>query len=193
MEPETRKLMYELVAVNIALIVLDAALLSVEYESLYQIETTLKGMVYSIKLKLELAVLSKLVDVLKTRRESFVVTNPDGDLDLKRFASAQVNNSIMTPNGNGHGVHRSSVSRRTLSLARQSSRATYQTQQTHHDEDTTAIDFANFQHEPLCITEEEEGYLTLPQLIHRPDSRASSITRMYPGRISAEKKDDDEG
>ena len=56
-----RDSMYELLAVNIALILLDVALLSVEYEDLYEIEITLKGLVYSIKLKLELGVLSRLV------------------------------------------------------------------------------------------------------------------------------------
>ncbi|KAH0149061.1 integral membrane protein, partial [Aureobasidium melanogenum] len=58
-----RKIMWELGAINIAIIVLDVALLAVEYLGLYQIEVTLKGMCYSIKLKLEFGVLSKLVKI----------------------------------------------------------------------------------------------------------------------------------
>lgn len=59
-----RGVMYELAAVNVLLIILDVALLSVEYADLYETEVTLKGFVYSIKLKLELGVLSRLVKIV---------------------------------------------------------------------------------------------------------------------------------
>lgn len=72
---DVRRLMYELVAVNAALILLDIALLSVEYEDLYEIETTLKGMVYSIKLKLELGVLSRLVKLATNKNDPNKATN----------------------------------------------------------------------------------------------------------------------
>ena len=71
-----RKLMFELVAINIAIICMDMALLGVEYASLYQIEVTLKGMVYSIKLKLEFGVLSKLVKIATKRQGVY-------DLDVR--------------------------------------------------------------------------------------------------------------
>ena len=102
MELHTRKLLYELLMVNIMLIILDVVLLSVEYENLYQIEVTLKGMVYSIKLKMELAVLSKLVKVMTDRKDSFMVTNPDQEVDMKRFASSNTAD-ILTSRNEGEG------------------------------------------------------------------------------------------
>jgi hypothetical protein len=61
LRPNTRKLLYQLVSINIIIIVLDIALLSCEFANLYIIETTFKGVVYSIKLKLEFVVLGQLV------------------------------------------------------------------------------------------------------------------------------------
>ncbi|KAF1358131.1 hypothetical protein EJ07DRAFT_125883 [Lizonia empirigonia] len=65
-----RKTMYQILAINVIIIVMDLALLSVEFANLYLIETTLKGVVYSIKLKLEFAVLGKLVQIVKIRSNS---------------------------------------------------------------------------------------------------------------------------
>ncbi|EAW08140.1 uncharacterized protein ACLA_028650 [Aspergillus clavatus NRRL 1] len=56
-----RKIMYQLVAINAIIILLDLGLLVVEYMNKYILETMLKGAIYSIKLKLEFAVLGKLV------------------------------------------------------------------------------------------------------------------------------------
>jgi hypothetical protein len=52
---------YQLIAINAIIIVMDMVLLGVKFANLYLIETTHKGVVYSIKLKLEFAVLGKLV------------------------------------------------------------------------------------------------------------------------------------
>ncbi|KAF2994818.1 hypothetical protein E8E13_002150 [Curvularia kusanoi] len=65
-----RKTMYQILAINVIIIVMDMALLATEFANLYLIETTLKGVVYSIKLKLEFAVLSKLVQIVKVRNGS---------------------------------------------------------------------------------------------------------------------------
>jgi uncharacterized membrane protein YciS (DUF1049 family) len=65
-----RKTMYQLLAINVLIIVMDLALLGVEFANLYLIETTLKGVVYSIKLKLEFAVLGKLVQLVRVRNDS---------------------------------------------------------------------------------------------------------------------------
>jgi len=62
------KLMYELLAINFVIIMLDVALLVVEYIGYYSLQTTLKPMVYSIKLKLEFGVLGKLVSLVQTHR-----------------------------------------------------------------------------------------------------------------------------
>ncbi|CAI6341777.1 unnamed protein product [Periconia digitata] len=65
-----RKTMYQILAINAIIIAMDIALLSVEFANLYLIETTLKGVVYSIKLKLEFAVLSKLVQIVRTKNSN---------------------------------------------------------------------------------------------------------------------------
>lgn len=65
-----RKTMYQLLAINVIIISMDLALLGVEFANLYLIETTLKGVVYSIKLKLEFAVLGKLVQIVRIRNAS---------------------------------------------------------------------------------------------------------------------------
>ena len=56
----THKPMIELLMVNVVIIAMDVALLGVEYASLYDIEVIMKSLIYSIKLKLEFAVLTEL-------------------------------------------------------------------------------------------------------------------------------------
>ncbi|KAJ5885473.1 hypothetical protein N7495_009983 [Penicillium taxi] len=58
------RIMYELLAINCIIILMDIALLVVEYIGFYSLQTTLKAMVYSIKLKLEFGVLGKLVSLV---------------------------------------------------------------------------------------------------------------------------------
>ncbi|KAF3491590.1 uncharacterized protein GIQ15_01107 [Arthroderma uncinatum] len=60
----SRKIMYQLLGINLIFIVMDLALLSTAYANLYVIETTIKAMIYSVKLKLEFAVLGKLVHLV---------------------------------------------------------------------------------------------------------------------------------
>lgn len=62
------RIMYELLTINFVIILLDVALLLVEYIGYYSLQTTLKPMVYSIKLKLEFGVLGKLVALVQTHR-----------------------------------------------------------------------------------------------------------------------------
>lgn len=52
--------MQELVIINSIIILMDLCLLGLEAASLYLLETLVKGVVYSLKLKLEFAILSKL-------------------------------------------------------------------------------------------------------------------------------------
>lgn len=61
LQPDTRTTMKQLVAVNAVIIAMDLGLLGLEAASLYILETILKGVVYGIKLKLEFAILGKLV------------------------------------------------------------------------------------------------------------------------------------
>jgi hypothetical protein len=62
------RIMYELLTINFVIILLDICLLLVEYIGFYSLQTTLKGMVYSVKLKLEFGVLGKLVDLVQSHR-----------------------------------------------------------------------------------------------------------------------------
>jgi hypothetical protein len=87
LRPGTRNILYQLFAINVIIIVLDIALLSCEFANLYIIETTFKGVVYSIKLKLEFAVLGKLVQFVcwngngsMKRRRSSVWTDDENDV-----------------------------------------------------------------------------------------------------------------
>ena len=57
----TRKVMMQLIEINLIIIAMDVVLLAMEYSNIYFIEATLKAMVYSIKLKLEFAVLNQLM------------------------------------------------------------------------------------------------------------------------------------
>jgi len=56
-----RKILNELLAVNFLAILMDAALLALEYAGLYFAQVILKSPVYSIKLKLEFFILGKLI------------------------------------------------------------------------------------------------------------------------------------
>ncbi|KAK0337939.1 hypothetical protein LTR91_011779 [Friedmanniomyces endolithicus] len=56
----TRRVMWQLFSINVIIIVLDVALLVVEYQNRHVIEQALKEVVYSVKLKFEFAILSKL-------------------------------------------------------------------------------------------------------------------------------------
>lgn len=62
-ENDSRKVIFNLFAVNMACILMDIALIAIEYANFYMYQTTLKATIYSIKLKLEFAVLGKLVKI----------------------------------------------------------------------------------------------------------------------------------
>lgn len=62
LQPNTKRTMYQLITINVAIIVMDLGLLGIECASLYILETLVKGVIYSVKLKLEFAILGKLVN-----------------------------------------------------------------------------------------------------------------------------------
>ncbi|KAK5674275.1 hypothetical protein LTS10_013013 [Elasticomyces elasticus] len=68
LQPRTRTVMKQLVFINAVIILMDLALLGLEGASLYILETLLKGVIYSIKLKLEFAILGKLVKFVGATR-----------------------------------------------------------------------------------------------------------------------------
>lgn len=58
------RVLYELLAINIMAIAMDLVVVILQYLSYYFLQVIFKGMVYSVKLKLEFAVLSMLVSVV---------------------------------------------------------------------------------------------------------------------------------
>ncbi|KAK2766129.1 hypothetical protein FQN54_007645 [Arachnomyces sp. PD_36] len=69
--PHTHKFTYQLIATNILFIFLDVILLTLQYLSYSTLQTTVKSLVYSVKLKLEFAVLGKMVALISHRGEVF--------------------------------------------------------------------------------------------------------------------------
>ncbi|KAK7177717.1 integral membrane protein [Paraphaeosphaeria sporulosa] len=68
--PFARKVIYQLLAINVIIIALDIVLIVVGFANIYLIETTLKGVVYSVKLKMEFAILGKLVQIVQSKSSS---------------------------------------------------------------------------------------------------------------------------
>ncbi|CAG8894915.1 unnamed protein product [Penicillium egyptiacum] len=66
--PDAQSIMYQLIGINCAIIAMDLLLLVLEYADFYAVQITLKGFVYSLKLKLEFAVLGRLVDLIQGSR-----------------------------------------------------------------------------------------------------------------------------
>ncbi|KAL4901207.1 hypothetical protein BDW74DRAFT_182062 [Aspergillus multicolor] len=63
-----KRIMYELLGINAFTIALDIAVIVVEYLNFYSLQICLKVFVYSVKVKLEFAVLGRLVAITTTRR-----------------------------------------------------------------------------------------------------------------------------
>jgi hypothetical protein len=59
-----KRIMYELLAINILIIFMDITLLILEFLGLYFLQVLLKSTIYSVKLKLEFAVLGKLTAIV---------------------------------------------------------------------------------------------------------------------------------
>lgn len=65
-----RRIMTHLITVNIIIIIMDITLLGTEYADQYQIQTTYKGALYSIKLIMEFSILEQLCAYLKGRNNT---------------------------------------------------------------------------------------------------------------------------
>ncbi|KAL6160259.1 hypothetical protein ACJQWK_09421 [Exserohilum turcicum] len=95
LDGKARKWMWQLVAMNVLLLVLDTALLTTEFLNLYMIQTTFKSLVYSFKLKIEFGVLSQIVRIIQTRSNAGtpqlgIPTDVEAQKDGKMLASSQV-------------------------------------------------------------------------------------------------------
>ncbi|KAM0410588.1 hypothetical protein ACHAPD_010395 [Fusarium lateritium] len=63
----TRTMLYKLFAINIAIVIMDVAMVVIELMDFYVWEQGIKLVTYSIKLKLEFAVLSELIEFVRSR------------------------------------------------------------------------------------------------------------------------------
>ncbi|KAH6666696.1 integral membrane protein [Halenospora varia] len=66
----SRRLMSHLIYVNVIIVLLDITILGLEYSGLYDIQTTYKGLVYAVKLKLEFSILNRLVELSTAQKSS---------------------------------------------------------------------------------------------------------------------------
>jgi hypothetical protein len=72
----SRRLMAYLITINVVIILLDCTILVLEYGNHYALQTSWKGMVYSVKLKMEFPILNRLKEMTTGCRESS--SNPGG-------------------------------------------------------------------------------------------------------------------
>ena len=66
-----RQVMRHLIYVNILVILMDITLLGTEYANLYDIQITFKGTLYSIKLRIEFAILNQLRSIVRPTGTSY--------------------------------------------------------------------------------------------------------------------------
>ncbi|KAJ5645631.1 hypothetical protein N7507_011642 [Penicillium longicatenatum] len=74
---DSRTIMYHVIGINCTNIAMDLLLLSLEYANQYAVQVVLKGLIYSIKLKLEFAVLGRLVYIIQRSRHPISVSIAD--------------------------------------------------------------------------------------------------------------------
>ncbi|KAJ9610190.1 hypothetical protein H2200_004967 [Cladophialophora chaetospira] len=84
----TRKVMWELFTINIIIVIMDIGLLALEYKGLRALERAFKSFIYSVKLKMEFAVLGKLVNLVQSSARTLSATL--GDVDSFRTPSTAV-------------------------------------------------------------------------------------------------------
>ncbi|KAK4953909.1 hypothetical protein LTR10_008513 [Elasticomyces elasticus] len=90
---QTILLMWQLIAINLVILGLDIFVLVEEFAALHAVKQAVKAMTYAIKLKLEFAVLGRLVEVTNGGRANaepvIVDTKPNGLAELKNPISAK--------------------------------------------------------------------------------------------------------
>lgn len=183
-EGSTRKLMWQLAMINIVIMGMDVGLVAVEFCDFYQIQTTLKGMIYSIKLKLEFGVLSKLVKIVtdKDGRRHVINSRPSHQQsqeqdDKFELRSIDVESGMSQPS--------SIWKKSTAQLLKTGSRSDH-TEFASNDENIKYRDWRigsteQTKSDPATLLEEIERFKQ-----QRSASKRSSISELYPGRLSPE-------
>jgi hypothetical protein len=87
-----RSVMVQLLWINVAIIIMDLAMLTMEYMGMYFLEAVMKGAIYSVKLKLEFAVLNQLMQIASSSRDQAAVLGAGDDSkdDRRRRGSRAV-------------------------------------------------------------------------------------------------------
>jgi hypothetical protein len=114
-----RRVMLKLVYVNVLVILMDITLLCLEYANLYDIQITFKSTVYSIKLRLEFAILNQLRSIVRPSGSFY----NDGDVFQPGVRVISLNtfdnqNTIVQAhaNGNSSNVYACNTTRQDNSL-----------------------------------------------------------------------------
>jgi hypothetical protein len=79
------KLLRYTILVNVLVLVMDITLLGTEYSGYYEIQTTYKPAIYSIKLKMEFSILNRLTKIVKNRGFALSSGNPRMSLPMNTF------------------------------------------------------------------------------------------------------------
>lgn len=89
--PEARRTMWQLLIINCIIILMDVGLLAIEYRNLRIDEQVFKGAFYSVKVKLEYAILGKLVQIAQGGHRSLTEVLRDQDpygLEERKMSAA---------------------------------------------------------------------------------------------------------
>lgn len=119
-----RRTLVQVLVVNLAMILMDAAIIAVQFSGLFDIHVTLKAMVYSIKLKMEYAILRKLIAIASNgsgaSRSAPTDLSDFVDLSFQNTASHQEPPPPDSQDGNkdGHGKRAPSKGSSTEPLRR---------------------------------------------------------------------------
>jgi hypothetical protein len=73
-----RKVVTHLIYVNIMVILMDVTLLGTEYSGHYEIQTTYKAAVYSVKLKMEFSILNQLPEITQANHQASYPRSSNG-------------------------------------------------------------------------------------------------------------------
>ncbi len=113
-----RRVMRHLIYVNILVILMDITLLGTEYANLYDIQITFKGTLYSIKLRLEFAILNQLRSIVHPAGTSHDNGNSSqtGGRDISLHTFRNQNALSKAPaNGNSSTVYSSRLAKSPFS------------------------------------------------------------------------------
>ena len=117
-----KRIMRELLTINILIIFMDIALLVVEFQDRHVIEQAIKEVVYSVKLKLEFAILSKLVSLTqRTDEETFGIFGGGSEIDVHEKRPAPNGNMTLSPFQTEFGTDKSNANEDAMHIERASS------------------------------------------------------------------------